>query len=95
MQYPVVIQQKDKHLFRALIPFLPDCAGEGPTEEVAMSNLRQVAQQTLAHVKLTTLEIDEHMSREWPHFGIFKDDPTWGEIFDEIERQRDATLEDD
>jgi hypothetical protein len=25
----------------------------------------------------------------WDIMGIFKDDPTWGEIFDEIERERD------
>jgi len=25
----------------------------------------------------------------WDMMGIFKDDPTWGEIFDEIERERD------
>ena len=25
----------------------------------------------------------------WDLMGIFKDDPTWGEIFDEIERERD------
>lgn len=28
----------------------------------------------------------------WDMMGIFKDDPTWGEIFDEIERERDKDL---
>ncbi len=29
---------------------------------------------------------------EWPGYGLFKDDPTWGEMFDEIERRRDEHI---
>ncbi|MCP4350940.1 MAG: hypothetical protein GY795_36200 [Desulfobacterales bacterium] len=29
----------------------------------------------------------------WELFGISKDDPTWGELFDEIEHNRDMTVE--
>jgi hypothetical protein len=28
----------------------------------------------------------------WQWFGAFKNDPTWGPLFDEIEQQRDARL---
>ncbi len=28
----------------------------------------------------------------WDLFGISKDDPTWGELFDEIEHNRDMTI---
>jgi len=28
----------------------------------------------------------------WHLMGVFKDDPTWGEIFDEIERERDKDI---
>ena len=28
----------------------------------------------------------------WHMMGMFKDDPTWGEMFDEIERERDKDL---
>ncbi len=29
----------------------------------------------------------------WDLFEIFKDDPTWGELFDEIEHNRDMTID--
>jgi len=30
-----------------------------------------------------------HLETPWEYFGIFKDDPTWMPMLDEIERQRD------
>ncbi|MDZ7288601.1 MAG: hypothetical protein ONB44_02145 [candidate division KSB1 bacterium] len=30
-----------------------------------------------------------HLETPWEYFGIFKDDPTWMPMFDEIERRRD------
>jgi hypothetical protein len=30
-----------------------------------------------------------HLETPWEYFGIFKDDPTWLPMLDEIERQRD------
>ena len=95
MEYPVVIQQQDERRYRAFIPFLPECSGDGPSEEAALDGLRQVAQSALARTRLTTIAIDEHLAEEWPHFGVFRDDPTWGAMFDDIERQRDVGAETD
>ena len=34
----------------------------------------------------------ESVTTPWHLFGVFQNDPQWGQIFDEIERQRDECL---
>lgn len=93
MHYPVVVEERREGHFRALIPFLPECAGEGMTEEAARHNLREVVEKTVTRLKLTTMEFDTSRDEEWSDFGMFRDDPTWGRIFDEIEQERNSTRE--
>jgi len=33
-----------------------------------------------------------HLETPWEYFGIFKDDPTWMPMLDEIERERDRNV---
>jgi len=33
---------------------------------------------------------NRHFGAPWEWFGTFKDNPTWGKLFDEIELQRDS-----
>jgi predicted RNase H-like HicB family nuclease len=33
-----------------------------------------------------------HLETPWEYFGIFKDDPTWMPMFEEIERRRDRQI---
>jgi len=49
----------------------------------------------LARTKLTTIAVDEHLAEEWPHFGVFRNDPTWGALFDDLERRREVSAERD
>ncbi|NCO42674.1 MAG: hypothetical protein GW892_28710 [Armatimonadetes bacterium] len=54
-----------------------------------------MAHSALARTKLTTIAVDEHLAEEWPHFGVFRNDPTWGALFDDLERRREVSAERD
>lgn len=99
MEYTVIITRQPGMRWRATVPALPDCVAEAPTRDEVLEHIREQIKQVMLYSEVVRLqvpvvpEITETPSAEtiqtpWHWFGFFQDDPTWADLFDEIERQR-------
>lgn len=57
MEYPVIVEQKNG-VWRAFIPVLADLSAEGSSRDEALRNAKQVAEDYLSEVEVTTIEIN-------------------------------------
>lgn len=102
MEYTVVLTKKPNSHWHAIVPALPTCEAEADTREEVLAQIKD--EITQYHIEVVKIEVPEaeklyrsngnlNETEEDPILkfaGIFRDDPTWDEMFDEIERQRDA-----
>jgi len=97
MRYTVLLQNHSNKGYTATALDIPNCVGAGKSEEEALESVQNLVRETLSRGKLVTIDVDtdvfkiERNPARW--FGAFKEDATWGELFDEIERLRDMTIE--
>ena len=95
MRYTVLLQSHPDKGYTATALAIPNCAGRGKSEKEALENVQTLIHETLSRSKLVTIDVDTDVFKieRNPHhwFGAFKEDATWGELFDEIERLRDIT----
>jgi len=91
VRYTVLLQNHLNKGYTATALGIPNCVGVGESEGEALENAQKLIRETLSRGKLVTIDVDtdvfniERNPHRW--FGAFKEDPTWGELFDEIERQ--------
>ena len=99
MRYTVLLQSYPDNGYIATALAIPNCTGVGKSEKGALENVQKLICKVLSRSKLVTIDIDidvfkaEHNPNRW--FGAFKEDETWGELFDEIEHLRDMTIEEE
>ncbi len=101
MEYTVILTQQPDISWRAAVPALPDCVEEASTRDEVLKKIQQRIIAVVSHSEVLKLRVsvapklvratgeDEWPVSSWPGFGLFQGDPTWGELFDEIEHQRD------
>jgi len=96
MKYTVILTEDNGH-FQAMVAGLPDCTVLAKTRTEALNNIRQAISKLIGRSEIIQLEIPTepktgqiHNDIPWEWFGAFKDDSTWGELFEDIERQRNA-----
>ncbi|HIE30299.1 TPA: hypothetical protein EYP66_23820 [Candidatus Poribacteria bacterium] len=98
MEYIVLLEKKKGH-YRAVVPALPDCVVEGQTREDTLSRMRQAIVDKLSKVEITKIEvgavppcqpveIEPSMDPWAPFIGMWKDDATWDEFQMEIAKYR-------
>lgn len=105
MEYIVLLTRRGElnPLWRAAVPTLPDCVVEAPTRREAIERIRERIADIASHTEVLRVEVsatpkangDSGLSQsvaQWPEFGIFRHDPTWGDLFVSIEEERDAHL---
>ena len=105
MEFDVLITQEADATWRAVTAALPNCAVTGATRAEAIARITACLTESFGHGEVLRLSIPTNGSTsngaspasvapqpEWPGYGIFKDDPTWGEMFDEIERRCDEHI---
>ena len=97
MQYTVLLQNHPNEGYIATVLDIPNCVGVGESEKEALENVQKLVREMLSQSKLVTINVDtdffkieSNLSR-W--LGALKKDVTWGELFDEIERLREMTVE--
>lgn len=97
MKYTVVLTHQQNGEFHATVPALPECTVAAETKSEALDALRETISSVVSRSEV--LELDVPGAPEagragngtpWHLFGMFREDLAWGELFDEIERQRDA-----
>lgn len=105
MEYTVVLTRENSH-WRAVATDLPECAVDAPTRDEAITMIKSRIADVSQYVEILKIEIPECSGIEqplnvsklnktgsiWDYYGVFKDDPTLDEMFDEIERKRDQRL---
>ena len=101
MEYTVVITKDPNSPWRAVVPAIAHCEAEAETREEVMERIKEaIALMPQRHLEVVKIEVPTNIAQtngtgyttfeqEWPHYGIFKDDPTLDAMFDEIERRRD------
>jgi hypothetical protein len=94
MSYPILLRSKPKNGYVATALTLSNIEVEAPTREQALSEIRQVILDTLAQGEIIDLEISESepiiASTYEELSGMFKDDPTFPEFLEEVEKYRTA-----
>ncbi len=96
MKYTVVLTEKTDGNVMVAVPGLPDCTVEATTRDEALEKARETINRMMSRSEILQLDVGTEPGLEnlnfgipWEWFGTFKDNPTWGKLFDEIERQRD------
>ncbi len=96
MKYTVVLTEKRDGNIMVAVPGLPDCTVEATTRIEALKKARETINRMMSRSEILQLDVDTepdsknlHFGTPWEWFGTFKDNPTWGKLFDKIELQRD------
>ncbi len=92
MTYPILIRSKPNDGYVATALTLSNIEVEAPTREQALAQIRKAISDTLAQGELVDLEIPEPKPMVASSYddlvGMFKDDPTYAEFLDEVEKYR-------
>ncbi len=95
MKYTVIVTEDTKGQFCAIAPNWPNCRVEARTRNEAIKAIRDTIIQVVARSERFQIELpiepksdDIQSETPWQWFGAFKNDPTWENLFDEIELKR-------
>lgn len=105
MEYMVLLTRRGEinPSWRAAVPTLPDCVVDAPTRHEAIERIREKIADIASHTEILRVHVStipkadgnfspEQLESSWQGFGVFQDDPTWSELFDHIEKERNAHL---
>jgi len=107
MEYTVFITKESDSLWRAVVQELPECKAEAETRDQVITAIKTRLAELMRYTEVIRIEAPAPtmqtqslngevgyttFEQEWPDFGAFRDDPTLDELFDDIERRRDAHL---
>jgi len=96
MKYTVLLTKEQPGQFLAVAVNFPHCQVQANTRDEALNDIRDRLNRFLSQTEMVQLEIPSTLSPNsprleetpWQWFGAFQEDPTWGPLFEEIERQR-------
>lgn len=103
MEYVAYLTYQPDNSWQAVIPDLPDCIVNADTRVEALEKVKTLALNLVQQTELVRIELpiskpstsDSGVQKNGQldlgalGFGAFKEDSSWGDIFDDIERQRD------
>ena len=89
MEYMVVLEKERGH-YRAVVPALPGCVVKGKTRADTLAQMQQAIAEWLKKIEITTVEVNAPPFPDaWaPFIGMWKDDPTWDDFQAEIANYR-------
>ena len=95
MKYTIILTEEINGTYSAMVPGLPKCNIKAKTRQEALEAIREKISKIISRSELIQLDITVQpkagklqQETPWEIFGEFKDDPTWGELFEEIERRK-------
>ncbi|KHD05376.1 hypothetical protein PN36_11930 [Candidatus Thiomargarita nelsonii] len=99
MKYTIFITQENQGKFHAMAQNLPNCHAYAQTRHEALKAIRETITQVVNRIEMIQLDIPTQPKvgqlldeTPWQWFGAFKEDPTWGALFDEIELKRNSQV---
>jgi len=94
MKYTVMLKEENGHI-QATVPSLPECIVKAPTRSEAIKTIRKAISDIISRTEIIQIDVNTKpksgklfQDRPWEWYGAFKNDPTWTELFDGIERRR-------
>jgi hypothetical protein len=91
MQYQVLVEHKGANRFTASVIGLADCVVEGRTEAEAIAKVQEALRARLSQGKVIKVDAGSAAPVEHPllkHAGRFRNDPTFDDFVEEIEKYR-------
>lgn len=105
MEYVVLLSRRGEinSTWRAAVPTLPDCVVDAPTRREAIERIRERIADVASHTEVLRVQVPAvpktnndtgvaQAEQLWQGFGVFKNDPAWGDLFEKIEEARSAHL---
>ena len=88
MTYDVLLENGGQR-YQATVLGLPSCSTEGATREEALRRLRTLLRKRLSKAEIVQLELEDPEPDPMLKFaGVFKDDPLFDEVEEEIRAYR-------
>jgi predicted RNase H-like HicB family nuclease len=95
MKYTIILTEEINGTFSAMVPNLPKCNIEAQTRQEAIKAIGDKISQIISRSEVIQLDIkaqpkSSNLQEEtpWEIFGEFRDDSTWGELFEQIEQRQ-------
>lgn len=95
MKYTVILTEKTDGNIHVTVPGLPECAVEAKTREEALNTARENISTIISQSEIVQLDVPAepkskslHSNTPWEWFGIFKDDPIWKKLFNDIPKNQ-------
>ena len=93
MRYTVVLTEESDGNIHALVPGLPQCIAYAASRFEAINAIRKTVSEFVSRSEFVQIDVIAEPKSllhdtPWEWFGAFGDDPTWGELFEDIECQR-------
>lgn len=95
MKYSVILIKKSGSDIRATVPGLPNCSVRAETRDEALKEIQHKVDQMMHQIEIVEIDVPAQTipnkvteTTPWEFFGTFRNDPAWGELFDEIEDRR-------
>jgi predicted RNase H-like HicB family nuclease len=90
MTYQIAVENRQDR-YRATVIGWPNCAATGRTKEEALARLRKNLDKRLSGVEIVSMDVEVPKSHPILEFaGVFKDDPLFDEVQEEIATYRSA-----
>jgi predicted RNase H-like HicB family nuclease len=90
MTYQAVVETEEPMGYRATLLGWPNCSAQGGTREAALEALREVVKQRLSRAEIVRIEVElPEKANAWLGFaGMFKDDPLFDQVVEDMESYR-------
>jgi hypothetical protein len=95
MTYDILIQPQPGGTYRATALGWPDLSETGDSEQTVIERIRQAIRERLAQGKVVQIQVDDSAvetaasEHPWlPFLGMWKNDPTFDDLLDQIETYR-------
>ena len=96
MKFTIIVTEDRKGNFFAAAPGLPDCHVQAATRHDAIRQMRMAIRDIIDRSEILQVDVPvgpqtENVMQQtpWDVFGVYRNDPAWGEFFDHIEQERE------
>jgi predicted RNase H-like HicB family nuclease len=97
-KYTILLTETSEDGIHVSVPALPDCTVEAETRDDAIRLAREAIASILSRSEIVQVDVSQppkapptRVGIPWEWFGASKDNVTWDALFNEIERNREAT----
>lgn len=97
MQYKVILSYNSEGSYEVSAPLIPHWRASVQTRDEGIAKARKAIADFIRRSEVVSVEVSTVQASDpvndvpWEWFGSGQGDPSWDELFDEIEQNRNAT----